>query len=289
MKASFFPALALDSIRKNRRLYLPYFLTCAGMVMMEYIITYLQFSETLGAMRGGSNIRMMMGFGSFVIALFALLFLFYTNSFLIRRRKKEFGLYNILGMGKRHISRILFFETLLIAVGSVLTGLVTGILLSKLAELGMVRILDGGATFTLSLSLPAVLRTVAIFGAIFLLLFLNGLRQVHLSSAIQLLRSENMGEKPPRANWVAGVLGALLLAVAYWIAVTIQDPITALGMFFVAVLLVIVGTYLLMIAGSVLLCRILQKNKRYYYQSRHFVSVSSMAYHPSVFLPPWCW
>lgn len=278
MKSSFFPALALDSIRKNRRLYIPYFLTCAGMVMMEYIITYLQCSETLGAMRGGSNIRMMMGFGSFVIALFALLFLFYTNSFLIRRRKKEFGLYNILGMGKRHISRILFFETLFIAVGSVLTGLVTGILLSKLAELGMVRILDGAATFTLSLSLTAVLRTAAIFGAIFLLLFLNGLRQIHLSSAIQLLRSENMGEKPPKANWVAGILGAGLLAVAYWMAVTIQDPISALGLFFVAVLLVIVATYLLMIAGSVLLCRILQKNKRYYYQSRHFVSVSSMAY-----------
>lgn len=278
MKASFFPALALDSIRKNRRLYIPYFLTCAGMVMMEYIVTYLQYSETLGAMRGGSNIRMMMGFGSFVIALFALLFLFYTNSFLIRRRKKEFGLYNILGMGKRHISRILFFETLFIAVGSVLTGLVTGILLSKLAELGMVRILDGAATFTLSLSLTAVLRTAAVFGAIFLLLFLNGLRQIRLSSAIQLLRSENMGEKPPKANWVAGILGAGLLAVAYWMAVTIQDPISALGLFFVAVLLVIVATYLLMIAGSVLLCRILQKNKRYYYQSRHFVSVSSMAY-----------
>lgn len=278
MKASFFPALALDSIRKNRRLYLPYFLTCAGMVMMEYIITYLQFSETLGAMRGGSNIRMMMGFGSFVIALFSLLLLFYTNSFLIRRRKKEFGLYNILGMGKRHISRILFLETLYMAIGSLAAGLVTGILLSKLAELGMVRILDGGATFTLSLSLPAVLRTVAIFGAIFLLLFLNGLRQVQLSSAIQLLRSENVGEKPPKANWAAGILGAVLLGVAYWMAITIQDPFAALGMFFVAVLLVIVATYLLMIAGSVLLCRILQKNKRYYYQSRHFVSVSSMAY-----------
>ncbi len=278
MKASFFPALALDSIRKNRRLYLPYFLTCAGMVMMEYIITYLQFSETLGAMRGSSSIRMMMGFGSFVIALFALLFLFYTNSFLIRRRKKEFGLYNILGMGKRHISRILFYETLLMAVGSLAVGVTAGILLSKLAELGMVRILEENATFDLSLSLPAILRTTAVFGVIFLLLFLNGLRQVHLSSAIQLLRSENMGEKPPRANWVAGILGAVLLGVAYWMAITIQDPFAALGMFFVAVLLVIVATYLLMIAGSVLLCRILQKNKRYYYQSRHFVSVSSMAY-----------
>ncbi len=278
MKASFFPALALDGMRKNHRLYLPYFLTCAGMVTMQYIITYLQFSDTLAAMRGGSNIRMMMGFGSGVIALFSLLFLFYTNSFLIRRRKREFGLYNILGMGKRHISRILFFETLLMAVGSLAAGLTAGILLSKLAELGMVRILEGNATFDLSLSLPAILRTAAVFGVIFLLLFLNGLRQVHLSSAIQLLRSENMGEKPPKANWVAGVLGAVVLAIAYWMAVTIQNPITAMGMFFVAVLLVIVGTYLLMIAGSVLLCRILQKNKRYYYQSRHFVSVSSMAY-----------
>lgn len=278
MKASFFPTLALDSMRKNRRLYLPYFLTCAGMVMMQYIISFLQYSQTLAAMHGGANIGMMMGFGSFVIALFSLLFLFYTNAFLMRRRKKEFGLYNILGMGKRHISRILLWETLIMAVGSLLTGLTAGIVLSKLAELGMIRVLDGDVSFDLSLSVPALLRTAAVFGAIFLLLFLNALRQVRLSSAMQLLRSENTGEKPPRANWAAGILGIVLLAVAYWMAVTIQDPIEAMGMFFVAVLLVIVGTYLLFIAGSVLLCRILQKNKQYYYRPQHFVSVSSMAY-----------
>ena len=278
MKASFFPALALDSMRKNRRLYLPYFFTCAGMVMMQYIITFLQYSQTLSSMQGGANICMMMGFGSFVIALFSLLFLFYTNAFLLRRRKKEFGLYNILGMGKRHISRILLWETLIMAVGSLLTGLAAGIALSKIAELGLIRVLNGDVSFDLSLSVSALLRTAAIFGAIFLLLFLNALRQVRLSGAIQLLRSENTGEKPPRANWAAGILGVVLLAAAYWMAVTIQDPIEAMQMFFIAVLLVIVGTYLLFIAGSVLLCRTLQKKKRYYYRPQHFVSVSSMAY-----------
>lgn len=278
MKAGFFPKLALDAMRKNRRLYLPYLLTCIGMVMMYYIIAFLQYSDSLDHMRGGSILREMMSFGSWVIAIFAVIFLFYTNAFLIRRRKREFGLYNMLGMGKTAIGRILLWENILTAAAALVIGLLAGIAFSKLAELVLVNLLDGEITYSLSVSPAAILLTVAVFSAIFVLLFLNNLRQVGSSSAIALMRSENTGEKPPKGNWVLGVLGIAALGWAYYLAVTISDPIVALALFFVAVILVIIGTYLLMIAGSVLFCRILQKCKRYYYKPNHFVSVSSMAY-----------
>ncbi len=278
MKAGFYPHLAADGMRKNRRLYLPYIFTCTGMVMMYYITMALSLSNTVRQLRGGQTLGIIMGFGSWVIALFACLFLFYTNAFLIRRRKKEFGLYNILGMGKRHIGGILFWETLLVAGISLLVGLALGVLLLKLAELGLVRMMNGSVSYDMTFSLTALLATAGVFAAIHLLLLLNALRQVRFSGALSLLRSENAGEKPPRANWVLGLLGILLLAVAYGMAVSIRDPLQALGIFLIAVLLVILGTYLLMIAGSVLLCRQLQKNTRYYYQPAHFVSVSSMAY-----------
>lgn len=278
MKKAFYPKLALDGIRKNRRLYLPYILTCIGMVMMQYIIAFIQYSDTLLDFPGAATARSILGMGGWIIALFAGIFLFYTNSFLIRRRKKEFGLYNILGMGKRNIGFILFWEILIISVCSLVIGLVAGIAFSKLAELGLVHLAKGDVTYTLSISWKAVLLTAKIFGAIFGLLFLNTLRQVWFSSAIALLRSENVGEKPPKGNWFVGILGVLLLAGAYYIAVSIKDPISALIWFFIAVMMVILATYLIMIAGSVLFCRILQKKKKYYYKANHFVSVSSMVY-----------
>lgn len=278
MKTGFYPKLALDGIRKNKRMYLPYILTCIGMVMMFYIIVFLQDSGVLYRLKGGNAIMEMLGLGQWVIAFFACIFLFYTNSFLMRRRKKEFGLYNILGMGKRNIAKILFWETLLIACFSLVVGLVCGTALSKLAELGLVNIMKGDVTYTLSVSPFAMILTAMVYGLIFLLLLLNSLRQVHFSGAMALLRSENTGEKPPKGNWFFGILGVLLLGIAYYLAVTIENPISALMVFFIAVLMVIAGTYLLMIAGSVLLCRILQKKKSYYYKPNHFVSVSSMVY-----------
>lgn len=216
--------------------------------------------------------------GCGVIGTFALIFLFYTNSFLIRRRKKEFGLYNILGMGKWNLARILLWETLMIAGIALGIGLFLGILLSKLAELGMVRILSGAPTFSFSISLGTITQTLILFAVIFVLILLNTLRQIHLSNPIELLHSENTGEKPPKANWLLALIGVIMLGGAYYLAVSIDDPVLALVWFFVAVLMVIVATYLLFVAGSVAFCRVLQKNKRYYYKTNHFVSVSSMVY-----------
>ena len=277
-KKGFYARLAWTGIRKNYRLYIPYLLTCAGMVMMEYIILFLQNSPLLQGTRGGGTMRETLLFGSWVVAVFAAIFLFYTHSFLIRRRMKEFGLYNILGMGKWHIGMIVVWESVITAVIALASGLALGVVFSKLAELVMLNLLHRGTTFTLSVSPVGLMQTARIFGAIFLLILLHALWRMRRASAMELLRSENAGERPPKANWVLGAAGVVLLAGAYWLAVTISDPVSAMVWFFVAVLMVIVGTYLTFIAGSVTLCRLLQKSRRFYYKASHFVSVSSMAY-----------
>ncbi len=278
MKMGFYPRLALSGIVKNKRLYIPYILTCVAMVTMQYILFFLQYTGTLAAISGVDTLRSIFTFGSYVVALFSLAFLFYTNAFLMRRRKKEFGLYNMLGMGKKNIGRILLWETLLVLLAALGLGLTAGIALSKMAELALLKLVRGDIHYSLAVSPESVLATVLVFGVIFVLLLLNTLRQVWASSAIALMRSENVGEKPPRANWLLGAMGAVVLGAAYYMAVTVDDAYSALLWFFIAVLLVIIATYLLMTAGSVLLCRVLQKNKAYYYRTNRFVSVSSMAY-----------
>ena len=198
MKVGFYPKLAVDSIRKNKKMFTPFILTCVGMVMMFYIIMYIGLCSVPDSMMGAESVRSMLQLGSVVIAVFACIFLFYTNSFLMRRRKKEFGLYNILGMGKWSIARILFWETLTVAAVSILAGLLFGISFSKLAELGFINIMNGEITYDLNISWVAVARTLEVFGVIFLLLLLNSIRQVRFSSAVQLLRGESTGENPKR-------------------------------------------------------------------------------------------
>ena len=278
MKKGMYFRLAWTGIRKNKKLYTPYILTCIGMVMMSYIVSFLAGSDVLRSMRGGDVMQSMLGFGFGVIGVFSVIFLFYTNSFLIRRRKREFGLYNILGMGKGNLARVLIWESLIIAVIALAVGLAAGILLSKFAELGMINVLNGEITFSLTIAPQSILQTLALFGIVFALILLNALRQIHLTNPIELLRSENAGEKPPKANWFFALAGAVILGIAYYMAVSIEDPISALIWFFVAVTMVIVATYLLFIAGSVAVCRLLQKKKSYYYKTNHFVSVSSMVY-----------
>ena len=278
MKLGFYPGLALASVRKNKRTYLPYILTCIGMIMMTYIILYLQTADAIVQMRGGGIFKEMLSFGGWIMFFFSAFFLFYTNSFLIRRRKKEFGLYNILGMGKKNLAVIVFWENLFIALFSFAAGILGGILFSKAAELGAVNIVKQKTGYEFHVSAEAVLTTCAAFSVIFLLIFLNTLRQIHFSSAISLLKSEAKGEKPPKANLLLGIGGVVILCAAYYIAVNIEDPLSALVWFFAAVLMVIAATYLLMIFGSVLMCRLLQRRKKYYYKAAHFVSISSMVY-----------
>lgn len=244
--------LAAGGIRRNGRLYAPYILTCSLMAMMYYIVCFLSDNSMLGGMRGGDMLREMMGFGIVIMGIFAGIFLFYTNSFLIKQRKREFGLYNILGMGKRNIARIMTWETAMVYLISMILGAGAGILFSKLAELLAVRILSGKAQYEFSVSVSGIISMLSVFAVIFLLIYLNVLRQVFFSKPIELLHSESAGEKPPRANWFLAILGAVIL--------------------------VIIATYLLLIAGAVAVCKALQKNRRYYYKTNHFISTSQMAY-----------
>lgn len=278
MKRSFYPRLAIDGMRKNRRMYGPYLAMGALMAAICYILSALSRSDALRTLPGGDNLCMIMALGNVVLLIFSVIFLFYTNSFLIRRRRREFGLYNVLGMSKRNLARILTWETLLTAAISIAGGLFFGVLLSKLIELAIVKMMDGTATLAFPFDLAALLGTAGGFAVIYALLWLVSVVRVGRSTAVALLRSEAAGEKPPRANWFLSLLGLILLGAAYYLAVSIKNPLDAITWFFVAVVLVIFATYLLMITTSVLLCRVLQKDKRYYYRANHFVSVSSMAY-----------
>lgn len=271
MNIGFYPKLAFSSMRKNKRFYLPYILTCIGMVMMQYIIVFLSVTPVFSKMPGAGSLQMMLGLGGYIIGIFSVIFLFYTNSFLMRRRRKEFGLYNILGMGKFNIGRVLFWETVLTAAIALSVGLGLGIVLSKAAELSLMNMLHGDISYTISVSGKAIMTTLLCFLAIFALLMVNSLVKLSISSPISMLRSENVGEKKPKGNWLLGLIGLLFVGGAYYMALTIKNPLSALMWFFVAVIMVIVGTYMLFISGSVLMCNILKKNKKYYYNPKHFV------------------
>lgn len=278
MKTGLYFKLAFDGISKNRKLYVPYLITCVLMATVFYIMTFLAKSGMLEDMSGGTSTQMILHLGSLIVGAFAVIFLFYTNSFLIKRRKKEFGLYSVLGMNKKNLGKILFWETGMSWAVSMLCGLGIGIALSKLAEMGFRRLIGEAADYSFSVSAVALRNSLILFAVIFLLILLNALRQVGFASPMELIQSGNSGEKPPKANWITGVLGVLILGTAYYITVSIQQPLSAMLWFFGAVILIIIATYLIFIAGSVLICRILQKNKNYYYKKNHFVSVSSMAY-----------
>ncbi len=278
MKKLFFPRLAWSGIRKNRKLYLPYLLSCIGMVMMYYFLQFIACSPLLTQMRGGSSLGLILSLGQYVIAVFALIFLFYTNSFLVRRRYKEFGLYNILGMGKNGIARVVLWESLIVSGISLTGGIFLGIAFSKLAELGLRNAIRYDIDYRITVPFEAVWITFLIFAAIFALITVKSLIQIRRCDPLELLKSESAGEKAPKANWIFAVIGVLLLGGAYTISVVIKNPLSALTLFFVAVIMVIIATYLLFMSGSVALCKLLQKNKKYYYKKQHFVSVSSMMF-----------
>lgn len=274
----FYWKLAFTNLKGNRQVYLPYLLSSVGIIMMFYSINALGQGIDQGALYGGTTVASMMGLGVFVIGLFAVLFLFYTNSFIIKRRKKELGLYNILGMEKRHIAHILFRETLLIAVCSLALGLGLGIVFSRVLFWLLGLLLGTNLAVAFVIPVSAITSTLGLFGLIFLLTLCYNLLQVKLSKPIELLHGGETGEREPKAHWFLAVLGALLLGTGYTMAVTIQDPLSALVFFFVAVILVILGTYLLFITGITAMLKLLKKNKRFYYKTNHFTALSGMLF-----------
>lgn len=278
-KPLLYPKLAWQGIRKNAETYLPYLLMGILMVGVSYIMNYLTRPALMGALSMGGTTLMVLQMGKIVISVFSVIFLYYCNSFLIRRRMKEFGLYNILGMGKGNIARVMLWETLLTALLVFAGGLLLGLSLSRLVEMALINLLHADYTVPMELFYPdGVTWVLLLFGGIYVLILLANLLRMRLSNPVALLKSENTGEKPPKANWFFGLIGLLILLSAYYVAAVSQSPLEALIFFFIAVLMVIVATYLLLVSGSVTLCRMLRKNKRYYYQTRHFISVSAMAY-----------
>ncbi len=273
-----YPKLAWHGIIKNKKTYVPFLLTSIGLVMMFYIVSYLTYNKSVKQMRGGDDMQMILSWGVPVVAFFVVIFLFYMNSFLMRRRKTEFGLYNILGMGKGNIARILLWQNLMLFVVSTVGGLGMGILLSKLAELCAAKMLSNQASLVFVIEPNAVRNTLLLTVLSFVLILLYSLGQIHVAKPVELLHGEKTGEKPPKARWLLALIGVVLLSTAYYLAVTTKEPVQALLVLFVAIVLVIIGSYLLFICGSVALCKLLQKNKKYYYKLNHFISVSSMSY-----------
>lgn len=273
-KRGLYRKLARTNIRKNTRTYLPYITACIMTVAMFYNMYFLAGNS---ATKSGS-LKSMLEMGKWLVGIFSFFFLFYTNSFLVRRRKKEFGLYNILGLEKRHIAKVMLWETLYTALAGIGLGLVFGILFSKLMILLLYRILHFDIAYGFSISANGLAVTAVFFLVLFLLILLNSLRQVHTASPIELLHGTEVGEKEPKTKWLLAVIGVLCLGGGYYIAIATENPLAALTWFFFAVLLVIIGTYCLFTAGSIAILKMLRKHKAYYYKTSHFVSVSGMIY-----------
>lgn len=270
--------LAFTNIKNNGSLYLPYIISGMVTVAMFYIMMFLNNSKGLEKIYGSSYLTSIMALGVGTIAVFSYIFIFYTNSFIIKRRKKEIGVYNILGMEKRHIAKLMGIETVTVALIAIIGGIVTGILFSKLSIMLLYKILAVKETIKFEINFSTIINTLIVFGILYALTLVYNMMQIKLANPIELLRSGNVGEKEPKSKWLMTIIAVGCLAVAYYISFTTKNPLKVLSLFFVAVLLVIVGTYLLFIAGSIVFLKMLRKNKKFYYNKKHFAAVSGMIY-----------
>lgn len=277
-KGSLYPRLAFQNIKNNRKFYLPYILTGMGVSMMFYIMLFLTFNEGLKGSFGGRTLGTFLTMGSVIIAIFSVVLLFYTNSFLMKRRKMELGLYIVLGMEKRNLAGVQFFESFYVGLASIAGGLLLGLGFSRLSLSLLTKIGHVSTPLVFSLDMRALTLTLALFAAVYVLIYLYNLTVVGRAKPIELLKGGNVGEKEPKTKWFLTILGILALGGGYAIALLVESPITAVMLFFVAVLLVIAGTYLLFTTGSVTVLKGLRNNKGYYYQTRHFIGVSGMIY-----------
>lgn len=278
MSKFFYFRLSLLNLVKNRRTTLPYFLATSLSIAMFSILHMIANNAGLNAIHGADYVKELMRIGVYVVGLFSAIFLFYTNSYLIKRRKKEFGLYAILGLGKKHIIRMLLYETAIIMAISLCLGISMGVLLQKLLFMALLSLLRIPVPLGFSIHLPSVVITAILFLCIFALLLLNNLRYIILSQPISLLKGEQQGEREPKTKWILFLIGVIALGAGYVIAIRTKAPLDALMFFFVAVVLVIVGTYALFTAGSIVVLKTLRKNKKFYYKTPHFIGISSMLY-----------
>ncbi len=278
MSEKIYPKLAWSAIRKNGQLYVPYLLAGIVMVSVFYVLSFLTNSPIVRTLKGSSVLTVLLQFAADGVGLFSVPFLFYTNSTLLKRRKKELGLYNILGMNKKNIFHILLWETLMTFAICVGGGLFVGVFLSKFAELGLLNIMNEQINFRVYIDWKSAGISVIVFAFIYVLLLLNTVRHLHSNNPIELLHSESAGERPPKGNGLLALFSTALLAAGYYLSASAGDSQIAMNRVPTVMILVLIGTYLLFICVSVFICKALQMNKRYYYQTAHFVTVSSMSY-----------
>lgn len=270
--------LAMQNIKNHHRTYVPYILTCICTTAMFYIMNFLNASKGVGKLPHGADVQMILVMGTWVIAIFSVIFLFYTNGFLMKKRKKEIGLYNILGMEKKHIARVLFWEICVVAAVSLVLGIFLGIVGSKLMFMILLKLIHMPVPLGFEVSVDVIGNTVLLFCIIYLMSYLNNLRQIHLAKPVDLLSGEHVGEREPKSNWLLALMGLLCLGGGYYIAISTESVLTALTYFFPAVILVMIGTYCLFTAISIVVLKLLRKNRKFYYKTRHFVSVSGLIY-----------
>lgn len=270
-------------MKSNRRFYLPYILTVIGTAAAFYIMAAIVSDPgskelAAGTSNGPMYVSMFMTLGMFVLGLFSCIFLLYTNSFLMKRRQKELGLYSVLGMSKTNIAGIMVFEALYIALIGIGGGLAVGILLTKLVSLALFRLMRLPVPFGFSVQPIAIIIVVLFFAGLILLTLLANLAKVGRSRPVELLRGGNVGEKEPKANWFLTIVGVLFLGAGYAVAMLVDNPGMAVAVYFLAVFAVIIGTYCLFTSVSIAVLKALRRNKRYYYKAKHFISVSGMLY-----------
>ena len=278
MTGGLFARLAVTNIRKNRKIYAPYIFACVGVVMMFYIICSLSYDPDILGFFCGDSLMIILRMGCIVVGIFAVIFLFYTSSFLMKRRKTELGLYNVLGLGKGHIAKVLAWETLVVWGESTVLGLISGMIFGKLAQVCLLRMMGGGVNYNFNLSAMAMAVMAALFAGIFGFIYIKNVIEIYRMKTIDLLYSAKQGEKKPRANYVLAIAGVIMLGAGYYIALAVKNPLEAITFFFFAVILVIAGTYSCMISGSVALLSALKNNKTYYYKTNHFISTSAMMF-----------
>lgn len=278
MSKTFYFQLAFDNLKKNAKMYIPFVLSCILTIMMYYMVSSLSMNPNMMNMIGGDVMQQILSLGIYVITVFAIIFLFYTNSFLIKRRKREFGLFNILGMEKKHLSIVIALESMIVFLVSMVLGIGIGILLDKAFYLLIAKMLNASIALGFYISYQSIVNSIILFLIIFVLMYLFSLIQINLSNPIELLHGDQHGEKEPKTKWLLALIGLICLGTGYYMSVSIQDPVTAFAFFMVAVILVVIGTYMLFTAGSIVILKLLRKNKRYYYKTNHFISVSNMIY-----------
>lgn len=270
--------LAKTNLSNNKPFYIPYIISSIITVAMLYMMSFLSDNKGLNKIMGADSLASIFRFGVGIIVIFSYIFLFYTNSFIIKRRKKEIGVYNILGMEKRHLSKVLFVETIYSAIISLVCGIIVGIAFSKFILMVLYGIIGIHKTVEFFVNIHGIILCVVSFGILFLLTFLYNFMQIKLANPIELLRGTNVGEREPKTKIFMTIVGVVCLAIAYYIAITTENPLNVLTLFFVAVLLVIIGTFALFTAGSIALLKLLRNNKKFYYNKRHFMAVSGMLY-----------